>query len=152
MIVYRLQKAKHGRDISGIGSTFVEGRWHLTGSLPLLYTASSRSLSILEALAHLPNSLRHVPKLTMLEISIPDTAIVDIPVASLPTGWRNREYQVDVQQWGMNWLRSKSSLAIKVPSYISLDSNVLVNPLHDDFKKVKLIEEYPGFLIDDRLL
>ena len=152
MIVYRLQKAKHGRDISGIGSTFVEGRWHLPESLPLLYTASSRSLSILEALAHLPNSLRNIPKLTMLEIFIPDDAIVDTPAGSLPSGWRNKDYQVDVQEWGMNWLRSKSSLAIKVPSYISLDSNVLVNPLHFDFNRVNLIQEYTDFLIDDRLL
>ncbi len=152
MIVYRLQKAKHGADISGKGSTLTGGRWNLLGSNPILYTASNKSLAILEVLAHLPSPQTVAPKLILLDIFLPDKDIVQIEEKTLPVGWRLRGYQRIVQEWGTNWLRSNSSLAISVPSYISMDFNVLINPNHTRFNKVIVVHEQPNFTIDKRLL
>jgi len=152
MIVYRLAKSKHGKDLSGVGSILVEGRWHLAGALPVLYTASNRSLAILEVLAHLPSPTVKPPKLTLLEIQIPGTTVVVIRDTTLPKGWESRNYQRAVQVWGTKWLKANTSLAISVPSAISGDRNVLINPLHPDFRKVKVVRSEPDFLVDERLI
>ena len=152
MIVHRIQKLKYGSDISGKGSTLVGGRWHLPGSLPVLYTTSNRSLAILEVLAHLPAPSIVPPKLILLEVFVPDKNVLKIDERDLPTGWKLRGYHRTVQEWGMDWLRSRRSLAISVPSVISMDFNILINPLHTDFSRVHVNREFRGFIIDDRLI
>lgn len=151
MIVYRIQKSKYGADISGIGATLASGRWNLSGGQPMLYTASSRSLAILEQLAHLPSIIKP-PKLALLNISIPDDSIVVVDESDLPYGWKEMPYKPEVQQWGMDWLKVNSSLAISVPSSISLDQNILVNPSHPRFREVEVQSSVNDFLIDGRLL
>ena len=152
MIVYRLTKSKHGQDLSGLGSTLVEGRWHRPAALPVLYTASNRSLAILEVLAHLPSPVVKPPRLTMLEIFVPDTSVKTIRDSTLPKGWPSRSYQLEVQEWGTEWLRLGESLAISVPSVISRDRNILVNPTHRDFHKVRVVKAESDFLVDERLI
>jgi RES domain-containing protein len=152
MTVYRIVKSKHAGDLSGKGSLLVEGRWHLANTLPVLYTASNRSLAILEVLAHLPSPIIKPPRLSLLDIFIPDKEITVIKESDLPKGWKAKIYQRVAQQWGTDWLQSKRSLAIAVPSAISLDHNVLINPLHEGFDKVKITGEEKDFMVDDRLI
>ena len=152
MIVHRIQKLKYGSDISGKGSTLTGGRWHLPGSLPILYTTSNKSLAILEVLAHLPAPSITPPRFVLLDIFIPDKKVVQIAEKNLPVGWRLRGYQKTVQGWGTDWLRSRTSLAISVPSVISRDYNILINPLHKDFSQVNVQRELRDFIVDDRLI
>jgi RES domain-containing protein len=152
MIVHRIQKPKYGNDISGKGSTLAGGRWHPPGSLPVLYTASNRSLAILEVLVHLPAPLIVLPKLILLDVFVPDKKVLQIDEGDLPASWKLRGYHKTVQEWGMEWLRSRRSLAISVPSVISTDFTVLINPLHADFSHVHVHRELRGFIIDDRLI
>lgn len=151
MIVYRLQKATYKNDISGVGSTLVSGRWHTSGSVPMLYTTSNRSLAILEILSQLPKGIPG-PKLNMLSIKIPDASVVIIDTTTLPKGWDLVGQRIDVQNFGMDWLRSMSSLAIAVPSVISGDNNILINPMHPEFKMVKVVSIQNDFDIHNRLL
>ena len=150
MTVFRIQKAKYRKDLSGIGSTLVSGRWHLAGGQPMLYTSSGRSLAILEILAHL-NGVKP-PALVLLTISIPDSAVLTVKENALPPNWDKKGYFPEVQEWGMAWLKSNSSLAISVPSIISKDPNILINPTHSRFKEVKIQKTQDDFLTDDRLL
>ncbi len=151
MIVYRLQKATYKSNISGVGSTLVSGRWHVAGSVPMLHTTSNRSLAILEILSQLPKGIPG-PKLNMLSIKIPDASVVIIDPTILPKGWDVLGQRIGVQNFGMDWLRSMSSLAIAVPSVISGDNNILINPMHPQFKMVKVVDTYKDFDIDSRLL
>lgn len=150
MQVYRIQKAKYASDISGIGSTLVSGRWHQTGKYPILYTSGNISLAILECLVHLP-SVVNPPKLVLLTLEIPDAAIVKMNRNDLPENWNKKGYFDIVQQWGVDWLESRSSLALTVPSVASPDFNILINPLHSDFSSVKIIDTKP-ITLDDRLI
>ena len=150
MQVYRIQKAKYAGDISGFGSTFVSGRWHEAGKNPILYTSSNISLAILECLVHLP-SLVKPPDVVLLTIEVPDAGIIKIRQEDLPNNWNKKGYFNNVQQWGMDWLKKQSSLAIMVPSVASPDLNILVNPLHRDFRSVTIISSQP-IPLDDRLI
>lgn len=127
MFVYRIQKAKYASDISGIGSTLVSGRWHQSGKNPILYTSSNVSLAILECLVHLPSVVKP-PNLVLLTLELPDKEVVKVAIKDLPENWEKKGYFDNVQQWGMDWLKSQSSLAIIVPSVTSADFNILINP------------------------
>jgi RES domain-containing protein len=151
MTVFRLQKKKYGSDISGIGATLVAGRWNLKGDMPMLYTTTNVSLSLLEVLVHLPKS-GVKPDLVLLKIEIPDDEIEVMGDSILPNGWNDLPYSIDVQRWGSNWLASLRSLAISVPSAITSDRNVLINPMHANFGSIKVVAVLDPFLFDSRLL
>jgi len=150
MTVFRIQKAKYRDDLSGIGSTFMPGRWNLAGGQPMLYISSSTSLAILEMLAHLSGV--KPPALVLLNIYVPDDAITSVKQSDLPPNWNKKGYFSDVQEWGMAWLKSSSSLAISIPSVISKEPNILINPHHPRFNEIKVLSMEDDFLIDDRLL
>lgn len=150
MLVYRIQKAKYASDISGFGSTLVSGRWHQAGKHPILYTSSNISLAILECLVHLPTVVKP-PDLVLITLEIPDSSIVKPETKDLPENWDKKGYFDDVQRWGTTWLQGFSSLAIIVPSVTSPDYNILINPGHADFGKVKIIASNP-ITLDDRLI
>ena len=101
MKVYRIQKASYGSDISGNGSTLISGRWHRVSRYAMLYTASNRSLAILESLVHLSTS-GPFPRHTLLEIEIDDSVVREIDSEALPKGWDNKNSNVkEVQEWGI---------------------------------------------------
>lgn len=150
MYVYRIQKAKYANDISGTGSTLVSGRWHQSGKNPILYTSSNVSLAILECLVHLPSVVKP-PNLVLLTLEIPDTEVAKIEINDLPENWDKKGYFDSVQQWGVDWLKSKASLAIMVPSITSADFNILINPLHSKFHSVKITGSR-SITLDDRLI
>jgi RES domain-containing protein len=150
MLVYRIQKAKYARDISGFGSTLVSGRWHQAGKHPILYTSSNISLAILECLVHLPTVVKP-PDLVLLTLELPDSSIVKPETKDLPENWNKKGYFDDVQRWGTTWLQSFSSLAIMVPSVTSPDYNILLNPGHADFTHVKIVSSRP-ITLDHRLI
>lgn len=150
MLLYRIQKAKYATDISGFGSTLVSGRWHKAGKSPILYTSSNISLAILESVVHLPPSVKP-PDLLLLTLTIPDAYVIKVARDELPENWNKKGYYDDVQQWGTDWLQSGTSLAIKVPSVISPDYNILISPTHPDFKTVAITESSP-ITFDERLI
>lgn len=149
MFVYRIQKAKYASDISGIGSTLVSGRWHQSGKNPILYTSGNVSLAILECLVHLPSVVKP-PNLVLLTLELPDKEVVKVAIKDLPENWEKKGYFDNVQQWGMDWLKSQSSLAIIVPSVTS-DFNILINPQHPNFHSVTVVACKP-ITLDDRLI
>lgn len=150
MRVFRIQKTKYAKDISGVGSTLVSGRWHLAGRNPILYTSSNTSLAILEYLVHLPSVVKP-PELVLLTIELPDAMVTNVKAHDLPEGWDRKGYSETVQLWGTNWLAGQSSLAIEVPSVASPDRNILINPGHHDFHKVKVVHS-KAITLDDRLI
>jgi len=90
-----------------------------------------------------------MPKnLALLRLEIPNAAsLVD---ATLPADWRTN--QAATQALGMEWLRAASSLGMWVPSYVvPSEKNLLLNPAHADFVKVKLEAEENPFIFDPRL-
>lgn len=136
MIAYRLTTGKFANDISGTGAKINGGRWNPIG-LAGLYTSQYISLAILEILvratrATTPNSY------TLTSFEIPDNSIYQIQLNKLKNEWK---YDLNYTQGiGEDFLIDKQSLCLKVPSAIvPQENNFLLNPLHPDFKKVKII-------------
>lgn len=150
MIVYRLANRKYSNDLSGIGAEIAGGRWNFKGTR-ILYTADSRALCMAEIAVHTPIGV--MPKdYFLISIEVPDySRIIQINSKDLPKDWRKFPYSRITQDLGNNFIGKKEVLYIKVPSAVVLgDFNILINPAHSDFDKVKIIKT-ESFDFDERL-
>lgn len=107
-----------------------EGRWNKAG-LPIVYASGSLSLCVLERRVH---SVQQPKDDVALEIEMPDDRIEYL--APLPAGWHTG--QDFTQRLGTEWLQSRRSLCLAVPSVLVPELNYLINPLHQDFAKVQI--------------
>ncbi len=150
MIVYRLSKKEYINDISGYGAERNGGRWNEKGK-PALYTASSRALAVLEVAVHVPFGIMPIDYY-MATIEVPDNAnILEIKVADLPNKWNSNPIVKATQFIGDDFLKENKHLVLKVPSAsVNGDYNYIINPVHPDFKTVKIKHTEP-FEFDSRL-
>ncbi|PJJ79609.1 RES family NAD+ phosphorylase [Mucilaginibacter auburnensis] len=149
MILYRLCKCVYADDLSGNGARLYGGRWNSEGRA-MLYTASSRSLAVLEALVHL--SPTNMPDdFCMLTIEAPDDYTI-LDVETLPKDWREYPEKQILKQTGNNFLKEAKHLLLQVPSaLVSEEFNYLLNPMHPNASSVKTISKR-AFSFDERLL
>ncbi len=150
MIVFRLAKQKYSDDLSGIGAKLTGGRWNNKGTT-VLYTSDSRALCTAEIAVHMPIGL--IPKdYFIITIEIPDIIpFAQIDRKALPKKWDDFPYSSITQNIGEDFISKREFLALKVPSaVVQGDYNYLLNPLHKDFEKVKLIRR-ERFNFDKRL-
>ncbi|WP_106791168.1 RES family NAD+ phosphorylase [Aquimarina sp. Aq78] len=150
MRVYRIAKQKYIKDLTGIGAKTVGGRWNPKG-VAVLYTSTTAALSALEVLAHLPAA--YFPDdMSIATIEVPDTLITTIDIEKIPDNWNQIPVPIEIQNFAMQWIAEEQYLGLKVPSIIiPKERNLLVNPMHPKFDKVKLIDVEP-FCFDTRLL
>ena len=150
MIVFRLANRKYSNDLSGIGAEITGGRWNYKGTR-LLYTADSRALCMAEIAVHTPVGVMPVDYY-LITIEIPDYSNVrQIESDTLPDNWRKFPYSKVTQEFGENFVDKNTDLYIKVPSaVVQGDFNILINPRHSDFNKVKIIKT-EKFNFDERL-
>ena len=150
MVLYRIADCSYINDLSGTGTRLFGGRWSNKGK-PGLYLASTRALSVLEVLVHLQPLL--VPdNFCLAEIEVPDNSITQIALASLPKNWRNIAPVAEIKKIGDDFLAVNRHLLLQLPSAIVPEEfNYMVNPLHPDMAKVKVIKRVP-FSFDERLI
>lgn len=148
--VWRITSRKFTKSaFKGDGARLFGGRWNTPG-IPLVYTAESKSLAVLEILVHLdsPDLLR---KFVLFEVKVEDSLVTHLDLASLPGNWRDDPPPVEAQRIGGEWASSASSAVLRVPSAIVTgEFNYLLNPRHLDFSKGK-IRQPQSFFIDPRL-
>ncbi|WPU99451.1 RES family NAD+ phosphorylase [Mucilaginibacter sp. cycad4] len=150
MIVYRLSKQAYINDLSGRGAELNGGRWNSKGTA-VVYTSASRALAVLEVAVHTP--LGFMPSdYFMATIELPDNAEIFKPVIDqLPEKWNSNPLIKATQQIGDSFVKANKYLALQVPSAtVTGDFNYLLNPLHHDFKAVKIIAT-EFFEFDSRL-
>ena len=149
MILHRISTKKYARDLSGTGSKLYGGRWNPKGSA-MLYTAEHKSLSALELLAHIDKS--SIPDdLEMISIEVPDDCVLEFPITLFKSILKNENSKSKFREEGKNWLISDKSLGLKVPSVvIPSEKNVLLNPSHKLFSKIKIVK-VESFYYDERL-
>ena len=148
MIIYRLATSEFAEDLSGEGAKIYGGRWNPVG-LAAVYISEFISLSILEILVR-ANKFTSPDTYTLLSIQIPESSTVTIELKKLKSEWQNSiEYTRSI---GEEFLRDNQTLILKVPSAIvTQEHNFLINPLHKDFKKVKIVHS-ELLELDKRLL
>ena len=136
--LFRISTSKHINDITGTGARMYGGRWNHAG-YPVVYTSDSRSLAALEFLVHVP--MAFAPEnLSIVEINIQENIEREsINESQLPLNWRNYPAPEQLANLGTNWIKSKSSLLLEIPSsVVEKEVNTLINPLHPDIKFVNL--------------
>lgn len=134
---------------SGEGARLYGGRWNHKG-VPMVYTAASQSLAMLEMLVQ-DEPLR--ANYMMIPATLPDTlAIEHIDAARLPADWRDHPARETLQAMGSEWARQKYSAVLAVPSaVIPAETNYLLNPAHPAFAEIE-IGEAQLFITDLRLI
>jgi RES domain-containing protein len=151
MFLYRISKSAHIKDLSGSGARLYGGRWNHRG-VPLVYTSESRSLATVEFLVHvsMPNS---PGDLSMATLEVPENiAPKELNPSSLPKDWRDSPAPLELADLGTQWARSNTSLLLRVPSaVVESEYNILINPLHRDVPRVKLVKVVP-YKMDERLM
>ena len=149
--LFKISTTEHIDDLTGSGAKFYGGRWNSPG-YPVIYTSGTRSLAALEFLVHVPMAL--APEdLSIIEINIPGKIQrKSLGKKQLPPNWRDYPAPDKLASIGTDWLKSKSSLLLEIPSAVlAQEVNILINPLHNDMQYVRIakIEE---FSFDPRLL
>lgn len=151
MRVYRISKTKYANDLTGTGARLVGGRWNPRGQA-LLYTSENRALAALEFLVHLER-VATPEEYSLMTIEIPDTIqkTVYLP-EQLPANWQEYPSPQSTIALGGKWLQEAKTLLLRVPStLITKENNYLINPLHEDFRLIRLLET-ERFNYDNRLL
>jgi len=137
LTVWRLVTARFAKSaFSGDGARLYGGRWNQKG-IPLVYTAATQSLAMLEMLVQdEPLRARYV----IIEARISGSVKIDrVKVEDLPTDWRNIAAREKLQAIGTEWARKRSTAVLAVPSaVIPVESNYLLNPLHQDFRRIRI--------------
>lgn len=146
--LYRFAHEKYKDDLSGEGARLYGARWNNKG-LPVVYTSTTISLSLLELFIH---KVSYDEIVSNFLITIEISGLADVPeikLNKLKTDWTTDESNT---RWiGDQFLTGNSSLLLKVPSaIIPEETNVLINPRHKDFKKVK-VKASRAFEFDARL-
>ncbi len=143
MKLYRISTSQYVDDLTGTGSKIYGGRWNSKGT-PLLYCSENTSLAILEILVHFDGLT--IPKnLELLHLELDPDHIQDFPMNKFNSIRKSKDAEFRFKKAGQKWIKSESSLALKVPSIINTNEfNILINPNHENFnmlkkrKKVKL--------------
>ena len=148
---WRLVKARRAADAwDGEGAYRYGGRWNSRGTR-VVYSSQSLSLALLEILVHLDQT-RAAPKLVAFFADIPAACIEDLSVGTQSNGLLSAPLAVkNPRRFGDAWIEEASSLALRVPSaVIPTEQNILINPGHPDFKRIR-ISQPEVFRFDDRL-
>jgi RES domain-containing protein len=128
---------------SGEGARLYGQRWNPPG-FPAIYTGTSFAVCLIELLVHAnrkspPSGARFV------EADVPDDVSRErFNPASLP-GWDDPHDTSIAQAFGRDWIQSRRSALLIVPSVVTAgrDANVVVNPEHTDAARVSVGPETP---------
>ena len=151
LTTWRITKAEFADQIfSGEGARAYGGRWNSPGYW-VAYTSATASLAILELLVN-ADELERVGELALASCTFDESSVSHLEIDDLPPNWRDPRPPEGLRDFGDEWIHSERSAVLSVPSVIiEHERNYLLNPAHDDFRKVKLSSPTP-FRLDLRLI
>ncbi len=123
-------------DLSGAGGLHASGRWHIQGR-PIVYLAEHPALAMLEVRVNMDLGEYFLKKYMMMKIEIAD----NIKIAIFDD---NPFDEITCQKLGDAWLEKQETALCKVRSVAAPQSyNFLLNPIHKDASKIKIIDILP---------
>ncbi len=140
MEAFRLSREKYASTLSGKGAALKGARWNSIG-VEIIYTASNRSLAMAEVAVHL--TLATIPDdYVILTIYLPDNISAQkLTEADLPPDWNTFPHPAATQAVGDKCVTENKYCVLQIPSAVTKgDYNLLINPHHKEFSKVKVIE------------
>ena len=116
----------------------------------MVYTSPSLALATVETFVHLEPNLRPDDLVSIAAEMPDDIASERLDLKSLSRKWYELRDE-SLRTFGDRWIRTGKTLALQVPSAaIRGEWNVLLNPEHSDFRKLK-IEKPKPFEFDLRM-
>jgi RES domain-containing protein len=143
MRLWRICRALHAAGaFSGEGARLYGGRWNSPG-VRVVYTSPSLALAAIETFVHLEPNLQP-DDLVSIAAEIPDAVATErLELKSLPRKWHELGSE-SLRAFGDHWIRAGKTIALNVPSAaIRGEWNVLLNPEHSDFRKLKIERPNP---------
>ena len=146
MKAFRVARAKYADSVevllSGDGAREWGGRFNSPGTR-VVYCSTTLSLAALEILVHAPR-LDILPEYRFLEVNVPDQAIEHLDRADLGG---------DTAALGDRRLGAEGILGFSAPSFvIPLERNLVLDPEHQDFRRLVTHGTIQPFSLDRRLL
>ncbi|MBX9859373.1 MAG: RES family NAD+ phosphorylase [Sphingomonas sp.] len=118
--------------MSGEGGRRAEGRWNSIGQ-PIVYTAESSALAMLEVLVGLGTDLIP-PTFQLLRIDCPDDLAQRVFVGTIAPP------RAESHNWGDEWITRGEAPLASVPSAVAPHGrNLLINPAHPDAARISII-------------
>jgi RES domain-containing protein len=150
MRAWRLVKTRLAETaFDGRGAQRLGGRWNSPG-LRVVYASEHLSLAALEVLVHAQDSAA-LRGYSAIAIEFDPRLAVDVSPDSLSGSWRAWPAPPALQAIGDDWIRSRRSAILRVPSTIvPVECNLLLNPEHPEFARIHIEEQTP-FELDARL-
>jgi len=152
--VWRITKTTDIRKaFSGEGARLYGGRWNSKGTA-VLYAAATRSLAMLEILAHMRNAQQtNAPNSYILfPASFDERLLEELPPSRLPSGWDLEPPTDSTKSIGDAWVAAARSPVLSVPSVlIPEERNYILNPGHELFSQIQFGAPVPC-KFDPRLL
>jgi RES domain-containing protein len=147
---WRIDKARRAKNaFTGKGAALEGGRWNPAGLLAV-YLSENLAMAAMEKLVHLPMPESLPVRFVRFHVTF-QPSLVEV-LRELPDDWDVKPVPVSTQRIGGRWLQSRRSALLAVPSaIIPAERNYLLNPLHPDFRKIR-IGKPEQFAFDPRLL
>jgi RES domain-containing protein len=137
MRFWRICRKRYASEAAtGEGARLYGGRWNSRG-VRVVYASTSLALGAIETFVNLEPNLR--PKdLVSIAGEVPEgVEILKVDLATLPANW-NRSREEVLRKVGDAWISEGLTVALLVPSAaIHGEWNLLLNPEHKEFAKVK---------------
>lgn len=149
--LWRISKSRFASSaFTGEGARLFPGRWNPAG-VRMVYTSPSLSLAAIEFFVHLDPSVAPDDLVsTKATLPLDEAKLARLDLGDLPANWRETDNPM-LQAIGVNWINAQTSVALEVPSVaVEGEWNVLLNPTHPDFAKIKLAPPEP-FRFDKRM-
>jgi RES domain-containing protein len=134
-----LWRISNYKSLTGEGGLKYAARWHSAGHR-IVYLAESPAGALIEVLVHLELEQDELPRSYMLlRVGVPDDLVIEELSIPAGDGWKSNHTLS--RKLGDEWsLRRETALA-RVPSAILPNtSNYLLNPLHADAKRIRIME------------
>ena len=150
MHCWRICRRRYAAEAAtGDGARLVGGRWNSRG-IRVVYASTSLALAAVETFVNLEPNLQPTDFVS-IEGEIPDEIdIARLDLAALPSNWHATRDE-SLRRFGDEWIHAGQTAALLVPSAaIRGEWNVLLNPAHPDFRKIKFQDPQP-FEFDVRM-
>jgi RES domain-containing protein len=151
MRVWRICHEKWAKTaFDGQGAKIYGGRWNSI-DIAVVYTSSSLALAALESLVHLGVKKMPINYVAISADISENLTIKKVELNKLPQNWRDDPAPQELATIGDQWVSSKASAILKVPSaVIDEEWNYLIYPEHPDFEQIQISLPKP-FQFDARL-
>jgi len=150
MRFWRICRRRYAADAAnGEGARLYGGRWQSRG-VRVVYASTSLALAAVETFVNLEPNLTP-SDLVAIEGEIPEAIeVATLDPKTLPARWQETRDE-SLRAFGNEWIRAGRNVALLVPSAaIPGEWNVLLNPAHVDFSKLKFRDPEP-FQFDVRM-